>query len=513
LLISASVFSSALELTSYFFQFYSSKRDKNKELEARNAELDRKLREERILREKAVAESLVLVTRLKETKGVEPDRTVLKEDYTSRHIGDSASKLDLTKRDVVTKEYESTAPNSTGVATQSTSSMMQSTKRNSSSSDVTRTAGSSMTRATTDETTMPKISSLQKDRGENGGGPMPDVHFMDSLQLSQSITQPPVSTGVTASDISLSAPAKDHSTSGHVVESVPVNSVSNGDVPLQSLVDANNSVVGASSGIIKHFNEGGSDPTRFATRDVSPSKANLQVAQQSPLKHNESSNVLSTRTCVPTQQQMRNGEKNPSHRPSQSLHEFDPLSSHHHVASNSETALPGIPIPISYIRPVPLNAFSPGTMPITDINGTFMSPNPFVVPLAFEMTPSPSVMNESQPFPTDDGPPLMSSGFSGYQQPQFLVLPQQQPIMIQSVGSAVQIVSDMNGGQWVQGTSFPGQEPPITYPHLSASHQTHYQQRTAPPRHHVQQAQRMANQGSQPQAHKASNPYDPLFSR
>ncbi|MFM5984195.1 MAG: hypothetical protein ACKO9I_02515, partial [Sphaerospermopsis kisseleviana] len=513
-------------------------RAQTKELAAPPRDLDRKLRKERGLREKVEARNVELKKKLKEVKGEAPklpDTSVVEEKETSWQPGDAALKLDMTtaaKAAAVTSQVMSKNPSNTPTktvvaSTTSNSGLIQSPTSYPPTSESTRKAGNSLTRASSDATKKTNNFLSQNESGRTVAGSLPSDAQNDSVRpTTQLLSQPPTPAAAFSSG---KGPAGAGCAKGSVTP-LPGQGAGQGPAPAPNpanvtptgesnhsqriMVEGEMTAADASSRILKQFNESEGDPGRTTARDNSPVKLSPQLSQQPP-QINESTNVAANVATVPTQHPPRNGKKASFHRPSQSLHDFDPLSSHHHVASNSDTVLPIISLPSSYsLGAVPIHtAPMSSTMPITDISGTFMSPNPFVVPVAFEMASTAALTNESQPLPQENGQTLMTNGFSGFQQQQFMVLSQQQPIMIQQMGPGVQQIPETTGGQWVHSSSLPNQHSVDAYQQSSApvpKHPVQYQQQSPATSHHQRQGQHMASQVSQPQPQNASNPFDPL---
>jgi hypothetical protein len=163
-----------------------------------------------------------------------------------------------------------------------------------------------------------------------------------------------------------------------------------------------------------------------------------------------------------------------------------------------------------------------------------MSQNPFMVPVAFEMASAPvgsAVVNgEPRPSLVGGGQTFMTTGgFQGFSQQQFMVVPQQQPIMLQQVGSGLPQVQENSSGHWPQTQSFPTQamngypqsnfagvhtqqQPQLQHATLQAQHPPQNQQQQHQQQHLQQQQQQQQQQQVQQQAQQtpASNPFDPL---
>jgi hypothetical protein len=139
----------------------------------------------------------------------------------------------------------------------------------------------------------------------------------------------------------------------------------------------------------------------------------------------------------------------PGHRHSQSMNDFDPFRLTTSPTSNSlhqTETIPTVFLPASMsLSTLPPYA-APGTERVTvtsELDGTFMSPNPFVIPVAFGMAPHHEnvatasqtasvggVLDDHQQHPqaqfTSNGQAtLMANGFNtGIQHQQFMVVPQ-----------------------------------------------------------------------------------------
>jgi hypothetical protein len=495
------------------------------------------LQEERALREKAEARNAELRKKLKEAKGEAikpPEKAAVGDEDAIRQSGDSTSKNETTNVAGGNKDNHFNTPSNTPTKpTGSNIAPKVSPSSQSPSSETIRKPGNSMTRSSMDTTKNTTNLSLQKET-ENCSASALNKNSNDSNRASLQTNMDPLATiansgsgteflGVRAPSEAPESSLAEHAVGqGTVSADKPANSTPKAPSQLKK-AEENQNAADASSRIMKSFNamEDEAGPNRNAVKDSSAGTLNQKVLQQAPLNNSETA-IPSGTVAVPSssQQPERNGVKASLHRPTRSLHDFDPLSSHH-VTSNSDTMLPVISIPPSYsLGAAPINTAPPtGTNPITDINGTFMSPNPFMVPVAFEMAAATTLPNEQQPLYPENGTTLMGSDFAGFQHQQFMVVPQQHPIMLQPVGSATQQMADMGGGQWVHGTSLPSQQqtnsyqqPPAPMTQLSQQHPTQFQQQ---PSVTLQQHQATSNLNTvqptpQSQHQSTSNPFDPL---
>lgn len=142
-----------------------------------------------------------------------------------------------------------------------------------------------------------------------------------------------------------------------------------------------------------------------------------------------------------------------------SMQEFDPLRRTQSTPSNIPSDMvPVISIPTqvslvdgtptvfqNVVDPAAYSAYNGTLSTQFDQNG-FVTENNFVFPLTVGMTSS----MDQQTVSNGAQEPSVGSGLHGYQQQSFMVVPQQQHIMVQEVGSGVQQVSSVITGQLSQ---------------------------------------------------------------
>ncbi len=273
---------------------------------------------------------------------------------------------------------------------------------------------------------------------------------------------------------------------------------------------------------------------RTTPKDNSPSRVMPIESQQTSVVNSEnnarSASVVTGENNarpapvphMPSLRQNFNETKTSTHRATQSLQDFDPMSAHYHISSNSESMLPVLSLQSSYsLGAVPINSENAmERMASTNLNGTFLSRNPFVVPVAFEVAPASvgvtSLGNEMSPSAVTSGQTVMTNGLQGFQQQHFMVVSHQQPIMFQQIGTGVQSLQDMNGGHWGLSTTLPIPNQGTNYPQGKMSvgplQQAGQNPQQPLPSHY--QLQTTNHQHPKTQNQKTpSNPFDPLSNR
>ena len=363
-------------------------RDKNKELEAKNRDLDRKFREEKALREKVETRNAELRKKLRDAK-VETTVPVKQSDHAGIADGKDTSNA-TDKIGISTAKGKEVLSTSTGTTTptktkaNSSNTMVPSPSNQSMASEVTRKAGS--LQKTSKEP--PRTASTSLGTGKNGEstrkpgssstGPVSNKSVaadtsrkVGTSQSSASAAQVSTPSKGTAATASLKGSSASLGTNqkGKAPSVSAKSTMSKADSSQSSKLEAKN----ANEQLLHAKTIAATDPeltSRTSANDNSPSKGNQNVSHSQPASRTNDTLVSSAR-------QPTNGNRPPNHRATQSLHDFDPLRSNANVAANSNTVVPVISLPTSY------------SFEATDLNGTFMSQNPFMVPVAFEMAPAP----------------------------------------------------------------------------------------------------------------------------
>jgi hypothetical protein len=474
--------------------------------------LDRKLREEKVLREKADARVADLRKKLRDMKGENATAKVV--DQNSPEEQDpTCQQPELRCTDktggtsiAANKDVATVAtPNVTPVKVKPTStnaSSLQSPSIQSISSDVTRKAGTSIANNQTKDGNRETAGSFltqlaSTDTARKAGSSLNLTPQVDGSRKAGSSLPLPATAGAgltVSKGTAAPSPLKTASKNDH---GQPCN------VETQKN-DASFRMVNSLGG------KDGETLSRASIKDNSPSNAGPILSQQ----------VWRNNDGIPLAPARRAPNEIKGHRQTHSLHDFDPLSSNGNTTI-SDTMV--ISLPTSYsLEAVPVNSNAPaGRMPLNEIDGTFMAQNQFVVPLTFQMTSAPlgtsGVNSEQHSSTTNVGQTVMANDFNGFQQQQFMVLPQQQPIMFQQLHQ----VQDNN---WPQNTTYPNQpgtnytqvQFPGQQPHFQQQQQAnlqHQQQQQQPTlQQQQQQFQHQIPQQSHPQQN-ASNPFDPLSSR
>jgi hypothetical protein len=512
-------------------------RDKNKELEAKNRELDRKLREEKGLREKVEARNADLRKKLREAKG-EPPRppdkaSTLNDNDAPRLCAEAVTSVDKGKQGIG-------GPNETYLAT-STPSSTPTKPVQSSAAKPSTLASPSVHSITSDETKKAGSLSNKLKAQEQvkifERGNIPILHddgigkakafLPDGVQKNTaSETQPSKSTpqSVTTTGTGSAPPPKALAPSQGKVVPMKLQNMPTKANPVHGQTNEVKEGNDQSSGINHTVNGNDIEGENKALKETNTTKPNPLAAQSTAIHTANVTSLSGSTPVAPAVQQPQNElHQVPTHRSTRSLHDFDPLSSHNHHSSSSDTMLPVVSLPTSYsLGAVPINSGH------SDVNGTFMSPNPFMVPVAFEMgapaaAAPPSLGHDSHPHHVANGHTVMATGFQGFQQQQqFMVVSQQQPVMFQQIGNDIHQVSEHSNAQWGQ------QQVPVSnqqqqhqlgnYPQPNTSGvllpQSNLQQQPHqyPPslQHQGQQPQ---HQASHPHQQNASNPFDPFSSR
>lgn len=365
-------------------------RDKNKELEAKNRDLEKKLRDEKALREKAEGRNAELKRKLKEAKGESPasatstmanvtEGVPLEEKETTRKRSDSFS-LSEKPRMVV---RSSTSP----------ASGMEATKPPDASA-FTPTKSKPTTTATS--------------TGHEGSSSLcPSTHSMSSEVTKKA--------GTTA----------------------PLSARPLGAAPIKGKLNPSNS---DSLQEDKPLDLEGDMLARSASMEgsVPPSPAKIQtptISEQQKKVGEAPASTSAVPPLIPPLRQPKNPARNGAscHMHTNSMTDFDPFrSDNSREAAGLQTDANLVPfiLPTSMsLSTFPAYA-APGSesMSMTSgFEGTFMTPNPFMVPVTIGMAPH----------PTSGADPAAGNGmladhhpqqyeFTGIQQQQFMMVPQQQ---------------------------------------------------------------------------------------
>ena len=382
-------------------------RDKNKELEAKNRDLEKKVRDEKSFREKAETRIADLKQKLKDVKS-ESAATV------------PSASITKVPEDIPVQDHE-------GLRTRSGSFSMEKPK------NVTRSSTGSVLKTDASKPSvaapLPKIATttstptkgVQATTGRPNGNqsqtgiasPSASAHSFSSDATKRAGTSPQLSAKQSEdSMIGTMKPQKlDHDNNNDGKEKdtgVPSKHTDNSSLP-------NSSTVSPSP-----------KPTTYNQTMVTEAPASASAAHPSipSLQH--------------TGDSTQNGK--PGHRHTHSLNDFDPFRADAHLnsESNLQQAL-FFPASMSLSTLPAYTAPETGstTVASSEFDGTFMSSNPFVVPVTFGMTPHPDV--NTGPQATEDHQhyapatlssngqaTLMTNGFTtGIQeQPQFLIVPQ-----------------------------------------------------------------------------------------
>ena len=246
---------------------------------------------------------------------------------------------------------------------------------------------------------------------------------------------------------------------------------------------------------------------RSRTSTIESSVASSSIKEKSTALHrrNETTSTVPTPQLIPPLRPPRNGPKTSGHKHTQSLHDFDPLKS----------TVPVISFPTSLsLETLPIKASSTSeSMSLPhDLRGTFMSQNPLVVPVTFGMAPTAVRTTEGaigqHPSPMPERQTLVANGYHGLHQQQFMVVPQQQPIVFNQMtgGMQHQMVENTYPNQQRANTLQSQQFPRGSLQHQHAQHQSlqHHLQHQSHPRH--------INHPTQQMHLNSGNPFDPFSS-
>lgn len=369
-------------------------RDKNKELEARNKELERKLREEKVLREKADARIIDLRKKLHEVQG----------------------EVNLAKE---------TSLDETGFRGPRAEPSVE--KGNAGSYPVEEVKPS--TPITTPITPRPAV--------RTSSDSVPSPANQNSQTISSEVAKVTASTkiqhGVSATSMGgLVAPG------ANIVTQV-VEQIEKREPTMAQSIRLPGS--GTETTVVLNA----SNPPTPANPKAHPQRVNDRQLPPVPV------------APVPPLRQAAKGASN-GHKHTQSMNDFDPLRNTvtTEMYLKNDTMVPVVSIPTSVtLEANPINtAPSFGSVPlVAEVDESFKSQNHFIIPAAFGATPAvteSSVGSEQHSSSFAMGQTSMVNGFHGLQQQQQqFIAAQQQPIMFQHVAGGIQPFS--SSGQWVQG--------------------------------------------------------------
>lgn len=374
-------------------------RDKNKDLEAKNRDLETKLREEQALREKTEIRNMDLRKKLREAKDeIKTAKLVGKvsqeENESSRKMSDSvAEKL--------------TNPNLDGKEVKQSSNGMTPQKGKPIGNPGTVTGASPKRHAATGEGTLTSGSS----HGHNNVSQLvlpPATPKAKSLNTNSSLNHPKI------------------------------------DLNLKEQPEMKNGTDGAgrlnrSRSLVKE--------TEPRSRTSSGASRNVKEKPEQVLhKRNESMSTITTPPLIPPLRPNANGMKASGHRQTQSLHDFDPLKS----------TVPVISFPTTLsleTLPIKTPSASENVALPHDLRNTYVGQNSLVMPLSFGMAPTTVRTDgaiEQNHTPMTERQTLVANDYQGLQEQQFMVVPQQQPIVFNQMAGRMQ--------QQMAGNTYPTQQ-------------------------------------------------------
>jgi len=434
-------------------------RDKNKDLEAKNRELETKLREEQTLREKSEMRNMDLRKKLREAKDeIKTAKLVGKnsqeENEVSRKIGDAVGEKPIAQ----TIDGKETISSSTGKASQPVKSagnpgtvIGASPKRISSSSDGASTAGSSQSQNTISQSV--STPSTPKTKGAN---------------TNPSLNPPKI------------------------------------DLNLKEQSELKNGTDGASRlNRVRSFVKENEPRSRGSTMESSAMSKQIPEVSH---KRVESMSTIATPPMMPPLRSNTNGSKTSGHRHTQSLHEFDPLKSSVPVIS--------FPTPLS-LETLPIEPSTSESVSLPhDLRNTYVGQNSLVMPVSFGVAPtSMRTANgaiQQNPSPMTGRQALVANDYHGLHEQQFMVVPQQQPIVFNQMTGRMQ--------QAMVDGAYPTQQRSNTlqnHQYVGGSLQQQQTQQQQPLQRHLQHQSypHHAQQHSAQQTYaNPANPFDPFSS-
>jgi hypothetical protein len=362
-------------------------------LEAKNRELDTKLREEQALREKAEMRNMDLRKKLREAKD---------EIKTSKQIGKKSR-----------EENDGSRKNTDSVSEKHGNQKIDSKEAKPPTAGKTPLKGKTASNPCTITGASPKKHASAS-----------DITLMTGSSHSHNIASQLASTPLTPkSKGSITNPSTN----------LPIY-----DLKPKEKSEVTNGTDGASRLIRSRSLVKETEP-RIRGSTVEGSVASRSVKEKSEVSHRrvESMSTIATPPLMPPlrSQSHANGPKPSGHKHTRSLHDFDPLKSTVPVIS--------FPTPLSLeALPIKTSSTSESVSLSHDLSNTYMSQNSLVMPVSFGMTPTAVRTTEGgieqNSSPMAERQALVANNYHGLHEQQFMVVQQQQPIVFNQMAGRMQ---------------------------------------------------------------------------
>lgn len=361
-------------------------------MEAKNKELDTKLREEQALRDKAEIRNMNLRKKLREAKD---------EIKIAKQIGK-----------ISREEFEGSRKNTDSVAEKHSNQNIDSKEAKPPTTGKTPLKGKTATNPGTVTGASPKKCAAASDTTLTAGS----SHSHNTIsQLASTPLTPKAKGSIT--NPSLNPPPFD-------LKPKEQSELKNG-------TDGANRLIRSRS-LVKE-----TEPRiRGSTMEGSVASRSIKEKQPEVLHiRNESMSTIATPPLMPPLRSHTNGPRASGHKHTQSLHDFDPLKSTVPVIS--------FPTPLSLeTLPIKTSSTLESVSLSHDLSNTYMGQNSLVMPVSFGMVPTAVRITdgaiEQNSSPMTERQALVANNYHGLHEQQFMVVQQQQPIVFNQMTGGMQ---------------------------------------------------------------------------